>query len=270
MFMGGKILNNIIKAQMYQIRKTTFTPLVFIVMAFLNVSIYFGELDYQNYELSAGECVASMGTIMLCTAVIFAIIFTGYVCGGDFMDKTSNYELMSGHTRGQVYFAHAVVSIVVGTIGTAILLILPVVIGSAAYGWGTEIALSDVLLRYGLSMLVVMRMICEFVFLTYVVRNPYITMAGGYVVFMFGQLFAEFSKNMVNGSSVFLGITCFNKLGSFESWFTYTLDNTVDLIKVYDAALSAGDIVSIVVSSIGIGGLFLWLGYKFFAKDDMN
>lgn len=260
-------MNNIIRAQLYQIFKTKFTPLVFVAMAVLNMSVYFGELNYQNYELSAGGYVAGMGVSMLSTAVIFAIIFTGYACGGDFTDKTANYELMSGHTRGKVYFAHAAVSIVVGTAGTAILVILPVLIGSAVYGWGTEITVSEALLRYGLSVLVVMRMICEFVFLTYIVKNPYITMAAGYAVFTFAQLFSE---NMINSSSVFLGITCFNKLGSFESWFTYTLDNTVDLIKVYDGALSAGDIASVVVSSIGIGGLFLWMGYKFFAKDDMN
>lgn len=257
-------MNHIIKAQLYQIRKTKFTPLVFVAMAVLNLTVFFGELGYRNYEVSAGECVAGMAAAMLSTAVIFAIIFTGYVCGGDFTDKTSNYELMSGHTRRQAYFAHAVVSIVVGTAGTAILLILPVIVGSAAFGWGTELDAGNALLRYGLSMLVVMRIICEFVFLTYVVKNPYVTMAGGYIIFMCSQLLTNKS------SSVFLGITCFNKLGSFESWFTYTLDNTVDLIEVYDAVLSVGDIASIVVSSIGIGGLFLWLGYKFFAKDDMN
>lgn len=260
-------MKHIMKAQLYQIRKTKFTPLVLVAVAFLNLSMYFGELSYQNYELSAGGYVAGMGTSMLSTAVIFAIVFTGYVCGEDFTDKTSNYELMSGHTRSQVYFAHAAVSLAVGTTGTAILLILPAIIGSAAYGWGTEIAVGEALLRYGLSMLVVMRMICEFIFLTYVVKNQYITMAGGYAVFMLAQLFSE---NMISSSSVFLGVTCFNKLGSFESWFTYTLDNTVDLIKVYDVTLSAGDIASVVVSSIGIGGLFLWMGYKFFAKDDMN
>lgn len=259
-------MNNIMKAQLYQVRKTKFTSLVFVVIALLNLLMYFGELDYQNYEMTAGGYIAGMGTSMLFTAVIFAIIFTGYVCGGDFTDRTSNYELMSGYTRRQVYFAHAAVSIVVGTIGTAILLILPVIIGNASYGWGTEITVGEALLRYGLSILVVMRMICEFVFLTYVVKTPYITMAGGYAVFMLGQFF---SMNMISSSSVFLGITCFNKLGSFESWFTYSLD-TVDLIKVYDVTLSAGDIASIVISSIGIGGLFLWMGYKFFAKDDMN
>lgn len=260
-------MDNIMKAQLYQIRKTKFTSLVFVVIALLNFAIYFGELDFQNYEMSAGGYIAGMGTSMLSTAVIFAIVFTGYVCGEDFTDKTSNYELMSGHTRKSVYFAHAAVSIVVGTIGTAILLILPVIYASAAYGWGTEITVGEALLRYGLSMLVVIRMICEFVFLTYVVKNPYITMAGGYVVFMLAQLFSE---NMISSSSVFLGVTCFNKLGSFESWMTYSLDSSVDLIKVYDVTLSAGDIAYVVVSSIGIGGLFLWIGYKFFAKDDMN
>ncbi|MCM1288231.1 MAG: ABC transporter permease [Clostridium sp.] len=260
-------MKHIIKAQLYQIRKTKFSFLIFIAIAFMNLIMYFGELDYENYKMSAGKYIADMSVDMLSTAVIFAIVFTGYVCGGDFIDKTSNYELMSGHTRRQVYFARAIVSIIVGTIGTAILAILPIIFGSVGYGWGTELAVGEVLRRFGLAMLVVMRMICEFVFLTYVVKNPYITMAGGYMVFMLAQLISE---GMLNGDSVFLGVTCFNKLGSFESWYTYSLGNTTDMIMIYDATLSAGDIASVVVSSIGIGSLFLWLGYQFFAKDDMN
>lgn len=247
-------------------KKSKLSLTIFIALIVLEVTQYFGEINYQGQSLSAGKYLADNGAAVLLTAIMFGICFTGYICGMDFTDRTTNYELMSGHTRGQVYFSRAVLSIIGGTLGTLLVILAPVIFGSAAYGWGSEITVKDTLIRLILVSIVIMRIICEFVFFTYVLKTPYFTMGFAYLIFMLGVAMQMFSKK----NSVFLGITSLNRLAEFESWMTYTLDDTVNVIKVYDAALSGGDIAGIMLSSICIGALFLWLGYRFFSKDDLN
>lgn len=259
-------MRNLIKSQLYQMKKSTLPLTLFIALIVMAVVQYFGEINYQRQSLSAGKYLADNGAAVLFVAIIFGICFTGYICGMDFTDKTTNYELMSGHTRGQVYFARAILSIIGGTLGTLLVILVPVIFGIAAYGWGSEITVKDTVIRLILVSIVTMRIICEFVFFTYVLKTPYFTMGLAYVIFMFGFAMQAFS----NKTSVFLGITSLNRLAEFESWMTYTLDDTVNTIKVYDAALSGGDIAGIMLSSICIGALFLWLGYRFFSNDDLN
>lgn len=99
------------------------------------------------------------------------------------------------------------------------------------------------------------------------VKNQYITMAGSCFVFSIGLSLVEL---LSSETSVFLGMTNIMKLGTYESWSTYTLDNTVDMIKVYDASLSTGDIISTIISSVLFGGVFLFIGYRYFCGDDLN
>lgn len=260
-------MKNLIKAQLYQLRKNKLVIIVFFAVLLIQFTNIIGEISYNGNEFGASTYIVDMGLEMIFMSLFFPIIFTGCVCGGDFPDKTTNYELMSGHTRKQVYFSRAVISLVGGVVGELIIIVAPIVTLSVVYGWGTEILVKEAVIRYLLMALPIVRMICEFIFLTYVVKNPYITMAGSYFVFTLGLSFVELFSDK---ASVFLGVTNIMKLGAYESWSTYTLDNTVDLIKVYDAALSAGDIVSTIFGSVIIGGLFLLMGYRYFREDDLN
>lgn len=260
-------MKDLIKSQLYQLRRSRLIPVVFIVTIAMQISIMMGEWNYQGQGIYGSTYVATSGSSIVMIAIIFAIVFTGEICGADFLDKTTNYELMSGHTRKQIYFSRAIISLIGGGVGGMIIMAAPVIVSTAVCGWGTDIKAGEVIFRYVLSLLPVLRIICEFIFLTYIVKNPYVTMVCGFLVFVMGESWPEL---VGQSNSVLLGITNISMLTEFESWSTYTLDNTVDMIMVYGARLSAGDIAATVFGSIIIGGMFLAIGYIYFNRDDLN
>lgn len=260
-------MKSLLKSQLYQLRKSKLVWLIFAAVMLLQVAQLCGEWAYRGHEVPAGTYVVTMGGQTIWTAIMFAIAFTGYVCGADFTDKTVNYELMSGHTRKQTYFGRAIISMVGGGLGSMLITAVPVVVSVIACGWGTDVKAGEVILRYVLSVLPILRLICEFIFLTYVTKNPYITMACGFLLYILGMSLPELVGKT---DSVLLGMTNISMFTHFESWMTYTLDNTVDMIMVYGARLSAGDIAATIFASVIIGGLFLITGCLYFDRDDLN
>lgn len=264
-------MRQIMKAQLYQLQKNRLPAIVFILLLFIQCTQMLGESDFMNGQspgalIAAGDYVAGNGIYVTLYALVFALFFTAYVCGVDFVDKTTNYELMSGHERKDVYFGRAVLSIIGGTVGTMLLCAFPVLVGSIAGEWGDSISFLDVLVRYLLSFFPIARIVCEFVCLTFFVKNAYIVMAVGVVVPLYGGMLpAMFTE----GTASFLGVTSVAKLYDFSSWGTYTLVGEKNIV-IYDAAMKAGEVVPVILASIIFGGLFLMLGYWFFKKDDLN
>lgn len=268
-------MKHIIKAQLYQLRKSQIIYIVFLLLLFMECTIMFGESDFMvtmgratESLIVTGDYIANNGAEMVSVAIIFALIFTAEVCGADFIDKTTNYELMSGHERKDVYFGRAVLSIIGGTIGTMLIIAFPIIVGCIAGEWGDSIAFGDVLLRYLLSVFPVIRMVCEFVFLTYLVKNAYIVMAAGVFVGLYGPVIYAVA---LDGTASFLGLTSLAKLYDYEStaWSTFTLVGE-KTITIYDGALSASEIVPVILASVIIGGIFLIIGYWYYKKDDLN
>lgn len=259
-------MKNIIKSQLYQIKKSSFTYIVFLAVLVMQLANLMGEWDYRGGEMYGSTYIAANGFYTTLVALIFAIVFTGQVCGADFIDRTANYELMSGHLRKQAYFSRAIISLAGGGIGAAIIIAAPVVISTAACGWGNDIRVCDAVFRYLLALLPILRIICEFIFLAYVVKNAYVIMACGFFTYILGIALPEY---LGRSESVFLGITNLSRLCSFEAWTTYTVGE-MKMYTVYEAGVSANDVASTLLASVIIGGLFLAIGYLYFKKDDLN
>ncbi|MCM1156898.1 MAG: hypothetical protein NC300_01360 [Bacteroidales bacterium] len=259
-------MKNIIKAQIYQLKREKLCYVVFAVIAIMQIVSLIVELGFSDTAVSAGAYLAVNGKDIVSTALMFAMVLTGQICGNDFMDKTGNYELMGGHLRKDIYFGRAVLSIVFGTAGTMLLGIAPVAVFSVINGWGDAVNMGDVAVCYLLSLFPILRVICEFVFISFVIKNAYIVMALGVIIGM-GQ--TAWIELFGNGTLIFLGTGNLYKLFDFSSWSTFTLVGEKE-IMIYDAALTAGEIIGTVASSVLIGGLFLLLGFLFFEKDDLN
>lgn len=259
-------MRQIMKAQLYQLKRNKLNYVIFVVLAFMQCTTLMGEIGFSSKTVTAGTYVAENGGYVMSVALIFGLMFTGIICGEDFIDKTVNYELMSGHLRRELFFGRAVLSLLIGTAGTIILNIVPIAAAWIMSGWGDEVSAPEVFLRYMLSVLPVLRLICEFVFISYIVKNSYIVMALGFVASMAGNAWIELLEA---GNLIFLGTGNLHMLLDFTSWGTYTLAGEKE-IMVYDAALPAGDVAGTVLASVLIGGLFLILGYLYFEKDDLN
>lgn len=257
---------NIMRAQLYQLKRTGLIGIVFVCVLIMQITTLIGEMNFLDSTITAGKYVAENGTAVAFVSLIFALVFTGEVCGADFVDKTTNYELMGGHLRKEVYFGRAMISLCIGTIGALILNALPVVIAYILGGWGSEVSFLDIFFRYLLSVFPVVRIICEFIFLSYIVKNAYIVMAGGVVISLVGSGWTEMFPN---GSPKYTGMGNLSEIFDLPFWGTYTLVGEKNIV-VYDAALSAGDVADTILSSVIFGGMFLLLGYLYFKKDDLN
>lgn len=262
-------MKNLIKAQLYQLKKDRLVQLVFGgMLLILLVTAYMNQLlavtvDYAIDTVTGGGYFSNslFGVIMV--GLMFVIIAVPRICGWDFTDKTTNYELMSGHIRREVYFSRAAVSLLAGVIGWIILFCAPLAVASVINGWGEKLPLSEAMLRSILMLFPIIRLVCELSCFTFILKNPYITMGIGYVL-----LLLQVSPMFPIKSNYLLGISNLSMLGTIDMWTTYGLDG--ELNYIFEAYLGAGDIAGTVLASLAASLLSLFIGYIFFKNDDIN
>lgn len=256
----------IIRSQLYQLCKERMIWIVFVgvmLVPFLNILVE-GVINCEgNYPTQV--YLYDMSFMSIVVSLIFIFTFAGFVCCGDFLDKTSNYEIMTGHKRTEVYFGRVIPCLSVGVICFMIIVLAPIITNTVLHGWGTKLDVGQIVLRYVLLLFPVIRIFCTAIFIAFVVKNPYIVMGAGYIAFNIGGLSLGLFKE---AKSLFLGITNLNMLCVFESWSTYGLEGNENYI--YDASLSAGQIFGTIVVSLVASVVFLYLGYVFFHTDDLN
>ena len=262
-------MKNLIKAQLYQLKKDRLVQITFVgmllillMMAYINQLLAVTEASGLD-TVTGGGFFANNLVGAMTVGLMFVIISVPRICGWDFTDKTTNYELMSGHIRREVYFSRIAVSLLVGVIGWIILFCAPLAVTSIINGWGEKLPASAAVLRSILMLFPIIRLSCELACLTFILKNPYITMGIGYVMLML-----EISPMLSIKNSFLLGISNLSLLGTVEVWTTYGLDGKMNYI--YDAYLGAGDIAGTILISLGVSLLALFIGYIFFKNDDIN
>ncbi len=256
-------MKNVIKSQLYQLRHE---PLCFIVTLLVVIAyLFLAWLDSMadGTKTSAVVYFFSSGAIAVCFSLIPVLMLVGQVCCGDFGDKTANYELMSGHKRSEVYLGRAVVCILLCTALAMVMTALPAIFKGILDGFGDEMPLTDVLVRYLLIGIVIARIVCECVCISFMVKNKYISMVLGYIIAML-----RLSGLMAGNTTPLLGITNLNMLYNIDIWYTYGIDYSMNY--VYDAALQPVQIISTIAVSLAVSAAMLWLGYVFFKNDDMD
>lgn len=258
-------MSGIIKAQFFQIIRDKVIRGMFVVTLLMQVLMVMLPIWLDNETVTtAGEFFATQDGVTISFPMFFLVVVTGQICGAEFLDKTNNYELMAGHKRKDVFLGRVIPSLLVGGVGALLLTMLPIVIYASLYGWGTKVAVGQVLLRWILMLFPFLRMVCEFAFLTFLIKNPYVVMGLGYVVFIASVALS----GMIEACSVFLGMTNLSLLLVVSKWTTYGLGD--DINYIFDASLSGEIVWGTVATSVVIGLVALYLGYVFFKYDDMN
>lgn len=258
-------MKNIVKSQFYQIIREKMLWYMLVVALLMQTLMFVLPVWLDNEEAtSAGEFFAGNGYGLIVFPVFFLVVAVGLICGVDFLDKTNHYEVLSGHRRYEVYLGRVIPALLVGGLGGLLLTVLPVVLYTILYGWGTKLALGPVVIRFIMLLFPFLRLVCEFVFITFLVKNPYVMMGVGYAVFMAVMFLGE----ILNAFNAFLGITNMLQLLLVEEWGTFGLGG--DLNYIYEAPLSAGVIVQTVLASVVFGVGSLYLGYVYFKNNDLN
>ena len=108
-------MKDLIKAQLYQIlRSKPFYYIIFGIMAFQGLDII-GSINGDGITSISMYIVQYCGTAFT-TSAIAACLVAVYIVGGDINDKTANYEILSGHTRREIFIAKAVLGVICGSI----------------------------------------------------------------------------------------------------------------------------------------------------------
>ncbi len=252
-------MKNIIKSQLFQLKRDRFTIILTIV--FIAILLLVRITSFTVSGIKTGSVFfADILQPNSSFAVFFIMILVPHLCGADFLDKTNNYELMSGHSRFESFFGRVVVTIVYALIATAVMLLTPIIIETVTNGWGTKINIGDAVLRLVLLVFPYFRIVCEFIFLTFLIKNPYVVMVIGYLVFMLDL--------SILPEGYILGISNINLITIIEEWGTYGLGGSENYI--YEASVDPEMIIFTILFSVVIGVASLFLGYTFFKKDDLS
>lgn len=254
----------IMKSQLYQLKKERLIYIVFALCIALLMIFVINESDQGSF----GEILCDMSSILSQISLLFLISAVAVICGKDFVDKTGNYEIMTGHTRFELYFGRAFLSIVIGVLGSLLICFIIIGIGCAIFGWGDAVSFGEVILRIMLLFFPMFRVACETIFLTFIIRNCYMVLAAGYVyLFFVVELIMGVS---VNPTSFYLGVTNMVNLLDMTSFSTYSPVHPTKTMVVYDATLNATQIGGTIVVSLIVGVVFLVLGFHFFKTDDIE
>ena len=266
-------MKNIMKAQLLPLKKDRICRFIFIGILVVMCMLVYMLADMalsnsgrnSNYLPTGGEQAIIMMTMTTVLSQFFMYLFTAQACGVDFTDKTMNYEIMAGHTRREVYFGRVIPTIIIGTVGTMLLMVLPIVADVIIMGgWGDKVNFTDILLRHLLMIFPIARVICEFIFLTFIIKNPYIVMGISYVA----CILLGMNVPTTTDHCFVLGMTNINAIAVINEWQSFGLGG--DLHYIYETGLSADFVIPTIIVSVIIGAIALLLGYTFFKNDDMH
>lgn len=220
-------------------------------------------------ELTGSYIPVMMGEPNMIIPGIFVIVLTARIMGWDYTDKTLNYELMAGHSRGAVYWSRVCVSLVQVMAGCAIFLFLPLLVFGIINGWGHSTDMGNIMLRYGLSFLPLLRLMGECVLLTVLLKNCYRAMIIGDMMYEVTMIFTLVLEEAMDlNFTTQLSISNFNKLFCLDK-FRLQYINGED-VTVYETVLEADLIAGTIGVSLIVGIACLVLGYLYFKKSDMN
>lgn len=264
-------MNNIIKSLHYQTRRDNFTIYAFLIaigMIILNHVLM--TIDYNIENITGSEYTTYFMYDMLPIVImLFCIVLVPRICGWDYTDKTINYDILIGHSRKEVFFSRVIVAFTWALPSLMLLALVPSFLFSLFAGWGHNAELSDVLIRYVLLIFPLFRFICEFIMLTFLLKNFFAAMVIGFIymeasfmMIIMVEEATDFQFNYILSVSNILSLCNYSnsKMGYVNG----------EDIQIYDFSLEPSYIIGTILVSLIMGTLCLLLAYKNFEKADMK
>lgn len=263
-------MQNLIRAQKYQLKRDKVTRWIWTLFLGSLVVYFVSYMRNESLsELTGSHIPILLGEMNMIIMGIFVILITARVMGWDYTDKTLNYELMAGHSRGEVYLSRVFLSLVLNIVGCAIYLFLPLLLFGVINGWGYTTDMGNILLRYGLSFLPLFRLVGECVLLTVLLKNCYMVMIIGYVLYYSSMVIMLVLEPLVDlkWTTQFCFVNFMKLLYMDKCRLQYI--NGED-VQVYQTALESELLTGTIGVSLIVGIACLGLGYLYFKKSDMN
>ncbi|MBO4867376.1 MAG: hypothetical protein J5582_12595 [Ruminococcus sp.] len=262
---------NVIKAQKYQVLRSTSTYVIFILSVMFMATILFSEISDEEISKVTGSLFASyIGEINSVVIPVIIMIYTAMICGGDLSDKTVNYEMLSGIKRRDVFFGRFFVVLTVNILVYIVITALPMLTFSCLNGWGHTMAVKEVLIRYIAGLLPLIRFTSFYTFLTFLMHNRAVVISVGYILSMVSML-ATIMINELFDTKIAMylfSIDTFDKLLNPKN-MGYGFFNGEDVLVVKDIIEKETLCHAAAAGIIGTA-VFLILGLTVMRKRDMN
>jgi ABC-type transport system involved in multi-copper enzyme maturation permease subunit len=258
---------NIIKAQNYQLKRDNLV----IIVLLLGLLVSACEILSLASEGTLTGCDYVLGTSEYAVMIylLVPLVLTCRICGGDYGDKTMNYEILAGHSRKQVYWGRVISAIIWSMVVSLIVLFLPMLLCTAIGGWGDSMDFGGIMLRYGLMIFVLFRMECIFALLTFLLKNGYMGILVGYMFFLTemggAMLYEEFADKELTVQFVSIHLM---KLFNFSK-YSMEYINGKDVV-FYSTEFTSDFVIGSIIVSILVGMACLLIGYQVFKRRDMQ
>ncbi|MBD5510192.1 MAG: hypothetical protein HDR08_02890 [Lachnospiraceae bacterium] len=257
---------NIIKSQWYQLVRDKRVRSTFIVTILFNGAVTFANMDTFGEDMQGGLITADLGSFYGIMGMVFMLGTIAFVMVTDFMDKTLNYEILSGHSRKEVLFGRFIVAALAGSIGAIVVMIFFPCALTVVFGWGSAPESGGVFWRYVLVYIMLLRIACELAFISVVVKNPYIVIFVGYTVGCMEFMLLLLKPVLLNMEFLFqiLSVCRCSELLSFDVY-----RNELGQITGM-ASLMMQDVLITIAGAVIIGTAAVAAAYAYFKRDDLH
>ncbi|MBP1546127.1 MAG: ABC transporter permease subunit [Oscillospiraceae bacterium] len=258
-------MRNIIKALTYQTRTDNVTYYSMLIPFFL---IVMSLVDVDITEITGSMFIASVGDGFALLPIFLILMLGVRILGWDYADKTMNYEILSGHHRREVYFARVIVSHIWCIVFCFGFMLLPVIVFTAINGWGVTMDPGGMALRFALAIFPMIRMVCQYVLLVFIVKSSYVAWAAGYLLSMFSMLIPILFDELLSYKFTY-------QLASSNLMQLFTFNQSMGYVNGEDVTICHTELEpSVIIGTIGVSLavsiICLALGYLIFRKSDVN
>lgn len=263
-------MRDIIRSEIYSIKKSGMTIRIYILFIFIMILVTVVNIVNSDEGLRSAEgCILDNPTLPTTFAVFIVGFIVAAFCGEDFKDKVGYYEIMSGHSRREIFLGRSIPAVAVSGVAATILAFIPLIAGSAIFDLGDIVPVQDILIRQLLFVFPFMRLAAFFVFITFMVKSNYVTMILGFLIF---NAHAVMSDMVTNSKSYMISLFNLNLLTDYPGWSLYNVSGNGGIIEyhAYKSAVTPELIIGTILVSIVMTAVYMLAGYAFFRKDDLG
>ena len=261
---------NIIKAQNYQIKRDMISVIgIIIAIAYVIITIISCANSVGFSELTGSTYLSSINQSVLFIIPILVLIVSTRIGGWDFVDKTINYEIMLGHSRKEVYFGRLIAATIWGIILTVCLIGIPAALLTMINGFGVCMKPDDMIIRYLLMLLPIIRIICGLICLCFITQNGYMSMIFGFLMFEFTVLFNAILYDFAEISLTY--VMAYSNI----KWLIADMNVVLGFVdgedvNIYVTAVEPQMAISTIAVSVIVSVIYILIGYYSFKGKDQK
>ena len=263
---------NMIRSINYSTRKNLVVVLTVISMICLPVFMVTVVMGASITEIDGAEYYCKMLGESFYVVIFASLILSCIPSSADAGDKTLNYELMAGHSRSRVFLARTAVGLFWGVIILAILYYYPLILFGCLGGWYKGVSIKDVLMHCLLSLLPLFRMSAFCIMLSSILRSAGKGIGFTYMAFEVGtiiwEVVSELFKIKEHTMPWIMGMLNLVELHTITNSRDYVIEG--EKVTVYETALPQQLVISTVIVSLLMGGIYLIVAYTDFKRRDRD